>query len=67
MMFVVPSVSLFNRNPLRIDLLFAVSRTFHFPFFSPGRTHILDGPAFGGWVSWAHSQHTASSDEIDFM
>jgi len=35
-MFVVPSVCLFNRNPLRIDLLFAVSRTFHLPFFSPG-------------------------------
>ena len=35
----------------RDDLLFAVSRAFHCgspPGF--GRTHILPGPVFGGWV-----------------
>src|SRR5437762_8498143 len=37
----------------RDDLLFAVSRAFHCgsPLLGLGRTHILDGPVFGGWVS----------------
>src|SRR2546423_236552 len=36
----------------RDDLLFAVSRAFHCgsPLRALGRTHILDGPVFGGWV-----------------
>jgi len=37
----------------RDDLLFAVSRAFHCgsPLLGLGRTHILDGPVFGGWVT----------------
>jgi len=36
----------------RDDLLFAVSCALHCgsPFLRFGRTHILDGPVFGGWV-----------------
>src|SRR5437763_6395885 len=39
----------------RDDLLFAVSRAFHCgsPLLGLGRTHILDGPVFGGWVTTA--------------
>jgi len=34
------------------DLLFTVSRALHCgsPLLGFGRTHILDGPVFGGWV-----------------